>query len=277
MKIFYQWAPWAYSHKASMEFSKKFNLDKLEIEWVSSFKDVFLKIDNWNIWVLPIENSYAWSIHENFYHIIAWNYKIIWEYYLAVNHSLLANTNDISKIKEVYSHPQALMQCSMYLKEKWIQDVNYHDTAFAAKFVKESFRDDIAAIASSLAWEIYWLNSLDEWINDQIWNTTRFLLIVKESIYKDFSSYILQRNKVSILFKTKDIPRALYKCLGAFATRSINLLKIESLPAKANKFEYIFLDRFWKKTKWKKYNRSNRRTEIFLKRFKNTLRILNKK
>lgn len=242
MKIYYQWFPWAYSNKASIQVAQNLNIDFSNISWVKTFGEVFKKIDKWNIWVLPIENSYAGSIHENFYHIISWNYKIIWELNLDINHFLLWNTKKIKDIKLVYSHPQALMQCQDYFKKHKIKTLAYSDTAWAAKFVKDSWSKEMASISSDFASEIYWLNILDKGIQDQNWNTTRFFIIVSDKSYKKYKKKLklYKNNKISIIFKTKNIPSALYKCLGAFATRFINLTKIESLPARESQFEYIF-------------------------------------
>ncbi len=242
MKIYYQWFPWAYSDKASIEIASELNIEKNNILWLSTFKDVFDKINNWDIGVLPIENSYAWSIYENFYHIMSWNYKIIWELNLDIDHCLLANTKDIKDIKYVYSHPQALAQCQNYIEKNWFIPVIYSDTAWAAKFVQESNKKDVASISSSLCSSIYSLNILDKDIKDQIGNATRFFVIVLKDVFeKNKEKLSLKKNgKISVTFKTKDIPAALYKCLWAFATRFINLTKIESLPARQNRFEYIF-------------------------------------
>lgn len=239
MNIYYQWYPGAYWNKASNLVKEK--IWKGDVIWLRTFASVFDKIDAWNIWVLPVENSYAWSVHENFYHILWWDYKIIDEIFLDINHYLLANTTDFSKIKEVYSHPQALMQTQNYCENNSLIQNSFGDTAGAAKFVKESDRDDIASVSSDLCSDIYGLNVLDKNIQDQTGNTTRFLVIVKTDVETHCNlSLQNQLTKMSVLFKTKDIPSALYKCLWAFATRFINLTKIESLPAKWNKFEYIF-------------------------------------
>ncbi|MDD5770520.1 MAG: prephenate dehydratase domain-containing protein, partial [Candidatus Gracilibacteria bacterium] len=206
------------------------------------FRKVFEMIDEGNIGVLPIENSYAGSVHENFYHIISGNYYIIGEIFLDINHFLLANTTDISGIKEAYSHPQALLQCQNYLQKLGIKPISFGDTAGAAKFISESKRTDIASISSDFASNIYKLNILDKSIQDQNGNTTRFFVIVRKDIFEKEKQNLIMKNngKISIKFKTKDTPSALYKCLGAFATRFINLTKIESLPARENRFEYIF-------------------------------------
>lgn len=242
MKLFYQGFPWAYWHRASYLTAKKYNFLKEDIIWLRTFEKVFEKVKAWNIWILPMENSYAWAVHENYYNILSWDYIIIDEIYLDINHFLLWNTNDISKIKEVYSHPQALMQTQDYCKEKWIIQHAFSDTAWAAKFVKESSREDIASVSSEFCSKIYWLKIIDKNIEDQNWNTTRFMILISKDIFfKNQKKFQKEKaKKMSIIFKTKDIPAALYKCLWAFATRFINLTKIESLPAKNDKFEYIF-------------------------------------
>ena len=242
MNIYYQWYPWAYWNKASREVIKYISQKDSEIIWVETFKEVFNQVDLWNIGVLPIENSYAGSIHENFYHIISWDYKIIWEIFLDINHFLLGKNLDITKIKKAYSHPQALMQCQNYLKKHNIEPIVASDTAWAAKFVSESDDETIASISSDLCSEIYDLEVIDKNIQDQTGNTTRFFVVVKKEVFDEKKDeFLLPKTwKISIKFKTKDIPSALYKCLWAFATRFINLTKIESLPARENRFEYIF-------------------------------------
>lgn len=242
MKIYYQWYPWAYGNKASNQVAQELQQDQKDIVWVETFREVFTQIDAGNVWVLPIENSYAWSIHENFYHIISGEYTIIGEVFLDINHYLLANTSDISNIKEVYSHPQALMQCQNYLKQHSITPVVFWDTAWAAKMVSHSQKTDIASISSDLCSDLYGLHILDQNIQDQNGNTTRFFVVVAKKFFeKNKEKFQMKKTwKVSIQFKTKDIPSALYKCLWAFATGFINLTKIESLPARENRFEYIF-------------------------------------
>ena len=134
------------------------------------------------------------------------------------------------------------MQCQNYLKKHNIEPIVSSDTAWAAKFVSEQNDETIASISSDLCSEIYNLKVIDKNIQDQTWNTTRFFVIVKRDIFESNKElFDLPKTwKISIKFKTKDIPSALYKCLWAFATRYINLTKIESLPARENRFEYIF-------------------------------------
>lgn len=243
MNLIYQWIPWAYSNIACLKIKDLINIDIKEIIWLESFNSVWEKIDVNNIWIIPIENSYAWNIHENLYNFIRFKHKVIWQINLEVNHCLLSKENKISDIKEVYSHPQALNQCYEYLKKNNIKAISYSDTASAANMVKNSSQKWIWAIASDIAWEIYWLNILDKSIQDQNWNTTRFLIIADKNSKVKFKN---KANKVSILFEAKNIPASLYKCLWAFATNNVNLTKIESLPSLKDPFSYLFwLDFEW--------------------------------
>lgn len=244
MKIYFQWELWAYSHIASEIMRKELKLKNDSIIWLWSFWKVWDSIDDNSIWVLPIENSYAWSIHENMYKFLRFDYKVIWEINLDINHCLLGTWNDISKIKKVYSHPQALSQCYNFLKKHWIEWITYFDTATAAKMIWESNDNTIAAIASKEASKIYNLNILKEWIQDQIGNTTRFFIVTNKNNSLELK---IKSNKITIIFEAQDIPASLYKCLGAFATNDINLSKIESLPNLKDPFSYMFwLDFQWK-------------------------------
>lgn len=264
MKVFYQWMKWAYSHKVWIDIWKHYVVN--DIIWVFSFKDVFDYVvkERW-IWIIPIENSYAWSIHENFYHISSYNVKIIGEYYLPVRHCLLWLWKDKKQIKKAYSHYQALMQCENYLLKNNIKPIIFQDTAGSSKYVKEQNDESLASIASSFASEIYGLNILEDNINDDLNNTTRFLIVVETNM--DIENYT-NNNKMSILFKVKDMPAILYKCLGAFATRDINLSKIESLPSKEGQFEYMF----WIDFEYKKKDLDNVLKELSF--FSKKIRIL---
>jgi len=248
MKIFYQWSEWAYSHIVWKDIAKYYNIKDINIIWVFSFKDMFNNIKKENIAIVPIENSYAGSVYENFNILSKWNFKIIWEYYLNISHCLLSTSNNIRSIKDVYSHYQALMQCEKYIKDKNFNAVIYWDTAWSAKYLAQKNDNTLWCIASSLAGKIYWLNILEKNINDQKWNTTRFLIVVDKNMkINNYSN----NWKISILFKVKNISAALYKCLWAFATQNINLTKIESISTQQKQFEYMFWLDFEKPTlKW---------------------------
>jgi len=132
------------------------------------------------------------------------------------------------------------MQCQKYCQEKKLTQNPASDTAGAAKYISEQNDITQAAIASDLCSEIYGLEKVDACIQDQDGNTTRFFVVVTQEVSKENTWNFRKIGKISIQFRTKDTPSALYKCLGSFATRHINMVKIESLPARENRFEYIF-------------------------------------
>lgn len=239
MKIYYQWKPGAYSHKASIQISSK--IGDIESQWVDTFEKVFERIQDGQLGMLPIENSYAGSVHTNLYELGTGEYKILSDLYLPINHCLLGNADNIADIEKVYSHYQALIQCSDYIQDYNFEKESYKDTAGSAKFVKKSEQNNIASISSSLAAKIYNLNVLEKDIQDQDGNTTRFFLVKSKDTNLDIDlGNVEKSNKLSVIFETKHVPSALYKCLWAFATRNINLTKIESMPAKEDPFDVVF-------------------------------------
>lgn len=244
MKIYTQWIAGSYSFNTSNIIKPDLSLESSEIVWCSNFNWVWDNIWEWdNLWVLPVENSYAGNVHTNLYNFLKYNYKVIWEYNLKVRHCLLSKEEKLEDIKEVYAHPQSLNQCHNYLKEKNIIWNNYWDNWLAAKKVSENPETWIWAIASREAWELYGLNILDEDLQDQIWNTTRFFLIAKNDSKIEYKK---KTWKITIIFEAKNIPSSLYKCLWAFATNNVDLTKIESLPSYTWPFSYLF----WLDFKW---------------------------
>lgn len=185
---------------------------------------------------MPIENSYAGAVYENYFNLAKYNVQIYAEYFLPVHHCLASPSPDIGSIKKVFSHYQAIMQTEKYSREHGWTNENHGDTAGSAEYVSKTQDLTYAAICSELAAEIYGLNILDRNIQDQDGNTTRFFLVGKSGQYENTA----KSGKISLIFRVKDIPGALYKCLGAFATRGLNITKIESLPAKDSPFEYMF-------------------------------------
>lgn len=267
MKIYYQWNPWSYMNIASENIVKDLNIKIDEIIWKEEFYDVWESIGQNSIWVLAIENSYMWSIHQNIYNFLKYDYSIIWEYYLEINHCLCSLENDIKKVEEAYSQMPALEQCHDYLKNKNIKPKNFSDTALSAKYIKEKWLKWVWAICSEKAAKLYWLNILEKNISDQKWNTTRFIIVAK----KDSQiKYALKSKKTSIIFEAKDIPSSLYKCLWAFATNWINLKKIESLPS----YKWSFTYYFWLEFEWELQNESTKKTLAELEFFTKNIRIL---
>jgi prephenate dehydratase len=267
MNIYYQWEPGAYSHMASIEIQKSLSESIWSIQWLPDFDSVWEKVSEGNIGVIPIENSYAGNIHNNLYNFLKFDCKIIGEHHLEVHHMLLSLESDISHIKKVYSHPQALSQCHKYLSERNIVPSTFYDTAGAAKYISENRETWVWAIASKLAGEIYGLKTLDNSIQDQTGNTTRFFIIVPNQSSIHFSH---KSNKVTMLFEAKNIPSSLYKCLGAFATNGVNLTKIESIPSFGGQFSYFF----WIDFEWSSWDESVKKALEELRFFTSFVKVL---
>ncbi len=173
------------------------------------------------------------------YLIFKYRLNIYAEHFFPINHNLLGiKGSKLSEIKDVYSHAQALSQSSSFIKKKKLIENVRADTAGSAKFVSEANDKTKGAIASSLSAEIYGLKILQENIQDDKDNVTRFLLLGKDIFQPDFSneSYI-----TSILFKLKSKPAALYSALSGFAINGVNMSKLQSFPEKNSFSSYFFL------------------------------------
>ncbi|MCH8519105.1 prephenate dehydratase [Candidatus Gracilibacteria bacterium] len=240
MNIYYQGESGAYSNITAIEVAKLLGLDNPEIRGCETFEQVWEKIGEGHIGVLPIENSYAGPIHANLFAFGRYKASIIGTYNLPIHHCLLSLESDIKSIKTAISHPQALDQCYHFLQENTITAKKFYDTAGAAKHISETGERGIASISSKLAAEIYGLNIIEEAIEDQEGNTTRFLVVCLTSEIEKYN-YTLKKGKVSLIFEARNTPASLYKCLGAFATNNVNLSKIENLPS----FEKPFTSVFW--------------------------------
>lgn len=267
MNIYYQWNIWSYMWIAAEEISKFLDIKIKEIIWLPEFNDVWENISKNSIWVLAIENSYMWSIHQNLYNFINYDYEIIAEFFLEIKHCLCSKEDDIKKIKKVYSQQPALLQCKNYLKKKKIEQINFIDTSLSAKHIKENDIKWAWAICSEKAANYYWLNILEKNIADQKWNTTRFIAIAKKN---SKINYLKKSNKISIIFEAKDIPASLYKCLWAFATNNVNLTKIESIPSFKDSFSYYF----WLDLNWSLKDENIKKSIKELKFFTKDIKIL---
>ncbi len=187
---------------------------------------------------IPIENSLAGSIHQNYDLLQQTDLKIITETQLRIEHVLVCHPDSsLRKIKRVISHPQALSQCSNFFKRRRsVQAVAFYDTAGAAKEVAASGDVSMGAIASIHAARNYKLKILRRNLENNHLNFTRFLGISKKANKK-----VMGKMKTSLCFEAKkEETGVLFKMLGVFALRNINLLKIESRPIPKRTFEYIF-------------------------------------
>jgi prephenate dehydratase len=140
----------------------------------------------------------------------------------------------LADITTIYSHPQALAQCDEFLSKLKVEIMPSYDTAGSAKMIKEKKLKHCAAIASNRAADIYGLEILATEIETNVNNYTKFVAISKQEPKP------AQRNKTSLVFATEHKPGSLYRILGVFATRNINLTKLESRPSRTKPWEYVF-------------------------------------
>lgn len=186
--------------------------------------------------VVPVENSIEGSVAQVNDLLLDHDLTISGETIVPVKHCLMAlDDATMETIREVMSHPQALGQSRKFLANHpdWHVAPSY-DTAGSARIVAESKRKDIAAIASRRAASVYGLKILKEDIQSEEVNYTRFFVLEKNP------SPVQGANKTSIVFATKNAPGALYSCLGEFASRNVNLSKLESRPRKNKPWVYVF-------------------------------------
>ncbi len=234
-KVAFQGERGAFSEIAS----KKFFTDNILTSPSFSFEEVFTKVKSGSqkFGVIPIENSLYGSVFESYDLLLKYSLTIVGELNLQINHHLLASDNyKLNQIKKVYSHPQALGQCSVFLKKlKNAELVPTYDTAGSALISLKDKSVANAAVASREASEIYNLKILKSNIQNNRENFTRFLVISKSKIRREFS-----KPKTSICFELKSMPGALFKALSVFALREIDLFKIESRPIPHKPFQYIF-------------------------------------
>ncbi len=185
--------------------------------------------------VVPIENSLEGSVNQTYDLFLNHDLSVCGEIILRVSHCLIANPEaNLSDIKTVYSHPQALAQCRIFLEKLGTELIPTYDTAGSVKMLKHKGFKNAAAVASEKAAEIYGMKILVKEIEDNPTNYTRFFVLSKED------SPRTGRDKTSIIFGAAHTPGSLYHALGEFAKRKINLTKIESRPTKQKAWEYNF-------------------------------------
>ena len=185
--------------------------------------------------MLPIENAVAGSVESAYELLMDTDLRIRGEVILRVHHALLALPGaKLEDIRRVRSHPQALAQCERYLERHHLEPIPAFDTAGAARQLAENPEPGVAVIAHESAAALYGLEVLDRGIEDLAFNYTRFFVLGTQDPPR------AQRNKTSLVFATRHVPAALYKCLGEFAERNINLTKIESRPRRNQPWQYVF-------------------------------------
>ncbi len=193
-----------------------------------TFEDAFYAVESSSaeLALIPIENSQAGRVADIHSLLPSSSLHIVGEYFQRVRHNLLAvKGSSLDQIKSVESHQQALSQCRKFIKDNNFIAKISSDTAGAASDVANSGDLSRGAIASTLAAKTYSLDIIKSDIEDSLDNTTRFLLMSTQAKDVDF-----EKGKVitSIVFKIRNMPAALFKALGGFATNRVNLLKLES-------------------------------------------------
>lgn len=205
------------------------------------FVDVFDAVDTGRAQaaVVPIENTLAGSVGENYDLLLRYPLQVTGEIVLRVSHCLLALPGvEEHNIRRIYSHPQALDQCRTFLSSRrHVDTVLAEDTAGSAKFIKDHKLTDAAAIAGARAAEIYGLHILGAGIEDNPQNFTRFFIVENKN---SRPPQVRITAKTSVVFGLPNAPGALFRALSVFATRDINVLKIESRPLWGGPWHYTF-------------------------------------
>ncbi len=219
--IAFQGAPGANSHRAAMEALPQ----SLPLP-CSSFADALEAVETGaaGCAIIPIENSQNGRVADIHFLLPESGLHIVGEHFMAINHALMGVGP--GPFKEAYSHPQALGQSRIFLRERGIMPLSHADTAGAAAFVAERGDPDIASISPPIAAELYGLQIAEHNVEDAADNMTRFVLCAKDPV--DPASLKGTVAITSFVFEVKNIPAALYKAMGGFATNGVNMTKLES-------------------------------------------------
>ena len=235
MKILYQGSPGAYSHLAAKDL-----YPEAEIIACKTFDECFRKAEedkNFKI-IIPESNRITGNIGIE-YLIFKHRLNIYAEYFQKIEHNLLALPGvKLKDVNNVYSHAQALSQCSEFIKKNNLNENVRADTAGSAALIAKNKIKNDGAIASKLSAEIYKLDIVASNIENEKGNVTRFLIMGKTISQPD-----LEKGKyiTSFLFKLKSKPAALYSALAGFAIQGVNLTKLQSYPEKNSFTSYFFL------------------------------------
>ena len=239
MNISHLGIPGSFSYLAAVEYFGSGN----DFTGKNTFKEIFdsVFLEQCDAGIIPLENSLAGSIYENYDLLFRYGVNVTGEQYIHVEHTLMSVTGGepeeerIAHLKKVYSHPKALEQCRLFFeKHPHIEQVAYSDTAAAARHIAELGDKSIGAIANDLSSRLYKLQPLKKSIEDDKQNFTRFLIITRDTPFDD------HYDKCSLMFTIPHVPGSLYHTLKFLADHDLNLTKIESRPIAGKPFEYIF-------------------------------------
>ncbi len=221
-KIAFQGEPGAYANLAAREAVPH----ALAVP-APTFEDAIAAAKNGDtdLVIIPVENSLIGRIADIHHLLPDSGLHIVGEHFLPIRHQLLGLKDaSLDGIKSVYSQGPALAQCRTILRDRKLVAHNWYDTAGSAKHVAELGDKSVAAIASALAAEFYGLKVLQADVEDEHHNATRFLIMSRDAERAPNAGKVV----TSLVFQVKNIPAALYKALGAFATNGVNMTKLES-------------------------------------------------
>lgn len=226
-KISYQGEPGANSHIACANVYP----DHQPVP-CDTFEDAFAEVEAGRaaLAMIPIENSVAGRVADIHHLLPRSDLNMVGEYFLPIHHQLLGLPGTrLENIKTVHSHVHALGQCRNLISELGLKAITEADTAGAARILSQEGDNSQAAISSALAGEIYGLEVLREDIEDEVHNTTRFVILAKNGAYAAQSTNPGNGDIVtSFVFRVRNVPAALYKAMGGFATNGVNMTKLES-------------------------------------------------
>jgi prephenate dehydratase len=217
----FQGAPGCNGHRAALEYAP----DCLPLPCFS-FEDALDAVKDGKVdrAIIPIENSQHGRVADIHFLLPESGLSIVGEHFMAIHHSLMALGD--GPFSGAYSHPQALGQSRIYLRTRGMVPLAYPDTAGAAAYVAETGDTTVAAIAPRLSAELYGLKVIEDNVEDAHDNTTRFVVLSRSPL--DPKSLEGKPAMTTIVFEVKNIPAALYKALGGFATNGVNMTKLES-------------------------------------------------
>jgi prephenate dehydratase len=234
-RISFQGEPGANSHLACREAYPDF-----EPLPCPTFEDAFAAVTSGEatLGMIPVENSVAGRVADIHHLMPRSNLHIVAEWFLPVKHQLVAPKGaTLDGIKSVESHVHALGQCRNIIRKLKIKPIVAADTAGSAREVAERGDKSCAAISSRLAAEIYGLDILAEDVEDEAHNTTRFIVLAREPQWAEGGNGPVV---TTFIFRVRNIPAALYKAMGGFATNGVNMTKLESYMIEGNFFATMF-------------------------------------
>lgn len=234
-KVGYQGNHGTFSEIAALEY---FSDRDITCVGYRNFIEIMQDVENGSLddAVLPVENTTTGIIARTYDLFQKYKVHVIGEINVPIHEDLITLAGaEISQIKEVYSHPEALSQCTRFFEEHpQIQSIPYQDTAKSVEYVKEQNDPTKAALGSWLAAKYYGLVSLQSAVQDSSANMTRFLVISHDDVVVE------NADKISMMLVLRHTPGALYNALGIISKRGINILKLESRPIQGRVFEYQF-------------------------------------